>query len=165
MEKKKKQNPLKSPLARNILSALAVAVFGFILLNLTFLFDALYQGIIRRFIGLFIPLGPEMDMRWLPALFHGSFAVVIGIISWFVFRTKLKPIYKAIYMTVPAAVVLVTVGMFLYRWPALVYSVGGLLCLSTLYYFYRTKQPWIYYYAVVLVGVTLAVFTLAGGEI
>lgn len=159
------KNLLKNLLVKNILSAVAVAVFGFILLNFTFLFDALYQGVIRRFIGLFIPLGPEMNLYWFPPLMHGSFVVVIGIISWFIFKSKLRTLFKAIYMSVPVATVLVTVGIFLYRWPIISYSVGGLLCIGTLYYFYRAKQPWIYYYTVILWAVTLAIFTLTGGEI
>lgn len=152
-------------MAKNILSALAVAFFGYILLNLTFLLDFLYWSAIRGVIGFFIPLGPEMSNRWLPPLFHVSFVIVMGIISFFIFRSRLKVLYKAIYLVVPVAVVLVTVGMFLYQWPVISYSLGGLLCLATLYYFYRTKQPWLYYYAVILTGVTLAIFTLIGGEI
>ena len=156
---------LKNPLVKNILSAVAVAIFGFILLTLTFLFDFIFQSVIRALVSLFIPLNPDTDIFWLPLLFHGSFVVAIGLISWLVFRSKLKVLYKAIYMTVPVAVVLATVGIFLYSWPIVSYSVGSLLCISALYYFYRTKQPWLYYYAVVLVGLTLAIFTLLGGEI
>ena len=156
---------LKKPLVKNILSALAVAVFGYMLLIITFIFDTVYQGVIRGIVRLFIPLGPDMNIRWLPPLFHGSFVVVIGLISWLVFRSKLKVLYKAIYMVVPVAVVLVTVGIFLYRWPIISYSVGSLLCIGTLYYFYRTKQPRLYHYAVILMGITLAIFALTGGEI
>jgi hypothetical protein len=156
---------LEKPIVKNLLSALAIAVFGFILLNLTFLFDALYQGIIRGIIGIFIPLRPELELRWFPPLMHFSFVVIIGIVSWFIFKSRLKEIYKAIYMTVPVAVVLATVGMFLYRWQILSYSIGSLFCIGTLYYFYRTKQPWLYYYTVVLVGLTMGIFTLLGGEI
>jgi len=155
----------KNQIVKNILAALAVAFFGFILLNLTFLFDFLYQSAIRGLLGLFIPLNPDTNLIWLPLLFHGSFVVIIGIISWFVFRTKLRVLYKAIYMTVPVAVVLATVGIFLYRWQVISYSAGGLLCIGTLYYFYRTKQPWIYYYTLILVSLTLAIYTLTGGEI
>jgi len=156
---------LKNPVVKNILSALAVAVFGFILLNLTFLFDALFQGVIRGMFGLFIPLGPDTNLYWFPPLMHGLFVAVILLISWFVFRSKLGVLYKAIYMTVPVAVVLATVGIFLYQWPILGYSVGSLLCIGALYYLYRTKQPWLYYYAVVLVGLAMAIFSLVGGEI
>lgn len=156
---------LKKPLVKIVLSALAVAFFGFILLNLTFMFDALYQGVIRRIVRLFIPLGSDMSLYWFPPVMHGSFVVIIGLISWFVFRTKLRVLYKATYMTVPVATVLVTVGIFFYRWPVLPFLIGGLLCIGTLYYFYRTKQSWLYYYTVILVGLVLAIFTLLGGEI
>ena len=150
---------------KNILSVLGVTIFGYILLNVTFIFDTIYQGIIRGIIGLFTPLDPNMNLYWFPPVIHSSFVIIIGLISWFVFRSKLKVLYKAIYMTVPVAVVLVTVGIFLYQWPIISYSLGTLLCLGTLYYFYKTKQPWLYYYAVVLVGITLAIFTATGGEI
>jgi hypothetical protein len=156
---------MKNKWVREILSAIAVAVFGFILLNLTFIFDALYQGAIRGIIGLFMPLGPELQLYWFPPLMHISFVVVIGLISWLVFRSRLGVIYKAIYMTVPAAVVLVTTGMFLNHWPIAVYSLGGILTAGTLYFFYRTKQPWLYHYAVILVALAMAIFTLTGGEI
>ena len=156
---------LKNPLVKNILSAVAVTIFGFILLNLTFIFDAVYQGLLRRLVGLFIPLTPDTNLYWLPPLFHGSFVVVIGIISWFVFRSKLKVLYKAVYMTVPVAVVLATVGIFLYRWPTVAYSIGGLFTLSVLYYFYRTKQHWLYYYTVILVGFVMLIAGLLGVEI
>lgn len=155
----------KSKLAKNILSVLAVAVFGLILLNLTFIFDALYQGVIRGIVQLFIPLTPDTNIFWLPGLFHGSFVVVIGIISLFVFKSKLKVLYKAIYMTVPVAVVLATVGIFFYQWPIIPYLLGTLIVIGTLYYFYRTKQPWLYYYTVILVSLALAIFSLSGGEI
>jgi hypothetical protein len=155
----------ESRLARDVVSAVAVAVLGLVLLNLTFLFDFAYQEAIRALIGLFIPLGPNMPYRWLPPLLHGSFVVAIGGLSWLVFRARLGVVLKAAYMTVPAAVVLATVGMFLYPWQALSFSVGALLCAGTLYYFYKTRQPWLYYYSVVLVTLTLAIFTLLGGEI
>ena len=160
-----KNQIIKNQAIKNILSAVAVAVFGFILLGLTFIFDALYQGIIRGIVGIFIPLTPDTNIYWLPGLFHGSFVIVIGIISWFVFKSKLKVLYKAIYMTVPLAVVLATIGIFFYQWPVIPYSLGSLIVISLLYYFYKTKQPWIYYYTVILVSFTLAIFTLLGGEI
>ena len=156
---------LKNPMVKNILSTVAVAIFGFILLNLTFVFDFIFQSGIQGVVRLFIPLDPNMDLYWFPPLMHASFVVITGIISWLVFRSKLGVLYKAIYMTVPVAVVLATVGIFLYRWPIVSYSAGSLLCIGILYYFYRSKQPWLYYHTVVLVGLTLAIFTLSGGEI
>jgi hypothetical protein len=159
------KNLINNLTVKNVLSAVAVAIFGLILLNVAFIFDAVYQGSVRWVIAHFIDIGPDMRLYWFPPLMHLSFVVIIGVISWFVFRSKLGEIYKAIYLVVPVAVVLVTVGMFLFHWPIAGYSVGFLLCACTLYYFYRTKQPWLYYYSVILIGLALAIFTLMGGEI
>lgn len=157
----------KNPIVKNILSVLAVAGFGFVLLGLTFLFDFLFQSLIVGFIKLFIPVSvnPEMDYHWLPPMIQVLFMVVIGLISWFIFRSKLGVLYKAIYMTVPTAVALATIGIFLYRWPVVAFSMGGLFSVGVLYSFYRTKQPWIYYYTVILVATTLAIMTFVGVEI
>ena len=155
------------PLARNILPAIAVAGFGFILLNLAFIFDFLFQSAVLWFVRLFVRLSDD-DLNiigWIPPAMHLSFVIVIGLISWFVFRSKLRVLFKAIFMTVPTAVVLVTLGMFLYRWPLVSYSVGTLSSAAVLYCFYRTKQPWLYFYTVILISLTLFVFTLSGGEI
>lgn len=158
-------NIFRNKVFKKILSAIAVTFFGFILLNLTFLFDAFYQGIIRRIIGFFLALGPETNLYWFPPLMHGSFVVIIGLISWFVFKSKLKVLYKAIYMTVPVAVVLATIGIFFYRWPIIPYSVGGLFSFGILYYFYKTKKPWLYYYSVILVNLTLLIMGIMGVDI
>ena len=155
----------KNPMVKNILSALAVAGFGFILLNFTFIFDFLLHSLVAGLIKLFIPVNPEITYYWFPPVMHALFVVVIGLISWLIFRSKLGVLYKAIYMTVPSAVVFVTLGMFLYRWPVAAYSLGSLFGIGILYYFYRTKQPWLYYYTVILVGLALAIFSLLGGEI
>ena len=151
--------------AWNIFSVLAVAVFGFILLNLAFLFDALYQGIVRGIVGFFISLGPESRLYWFPPLMHLSFLVLIGIISWIVLRSRLWTLLKAIYLCVPVVAVLVTLGMFLYGLPFVLYPLGALFCFGILYYLYRTKKPWIYYFTVIFLSIVMAIFTLSGGEI
>ncbi len=156
---------VKNKHIKNILLAVAITFCGYVLLNLTFLFDFVYQSIIRGIVELFIPFDPNMQLYWYPIVMHGSFVVLIGIFSWVIFNSSLKDIYKATYLTVPTAVVLVTVGMFLYAWKILPYVVSSLLCISALYYFYRTKQSWMYYYAVIAVSVALAIFTATGGEI
>ena len=155
----------KNPIVKNILSAVAVAVFGFILLNLAFMFDFLVQSLVIGLIKLFTPVDLMTNFQWLPPAMHGLFVVIISIISWFVFRSKLGTLYKAIYMTVPLAVVFVTLGIFFYRWPIVSFSLGGLFGIGVLYYFYRTKQPWLYYYTVILVGFTMLLVGLLGVEI
>ncbi len=161
----KKRRLFKNQVSKNILSAVAVMAFGFILLNITFIFDALYQGLVRGIAGLFMPFNPESNMYWFPLLMHGSFVVIIGIISWFIFKSKLNVIYKAIYLTVPLAVVFVTIGMFLYRWPIASYSLGILFGAGVLYYLYRTKQPWIYYFTLIFISFLMLIVALLGIEI
>ncbi len=155
----------KKPWAKNILSALAVALFGFILLSLAFMLDFLFQMLMRHIIELFVTLGPESMTPWFSPLVHLSFAVLISVLSWFVFKSNLRTLFKAAFLVVPLATVLVTMGMFLYQWIAATFIIGGLIVAGVIYYLYRTKQHWLYYYATILISIMLAVFTLMGGEI
>jgi len=156
---------LKNPVVKNILSAIAVAGFGFILLNLAFLFDFLFQTLVDKIVKLFTSVDFNMTWNWFPSMKHAMFVVVIGLISWLIFRSKLGVLYKAIFMTVPLAVVYVTIGIFFYRWPMIVYSLGGLFSIGVLYYFYRTKKPWLYSYTLILVGLVILIANLLGVEI
>lgn len=129
------------------------------------MFDFLVQSLVIGLIKLFTPVNFETNFQWLPPAMHGLFVVIISIISWFVFRSKLNTLYKAIYLTVPLAVVFLTIGMFLGHWPIAAYSLGGLFGIGVLYYFYRTKQPWLYYYTVILIGITMLLVGPLGVEI
>ena len=162
----KKRGLIKNKIIKNILSALAVAVFGFILLNVAFLFDFLFQSLLLGFFGIFVPIDlTDSNFSGVPPIMHILFIGLIGLISWFVFKSKLKVIYKAVYMTVPLAVVFVTIGMFFYQWPIVGYLLGILFGISVLYYFYRTKQPWIYYYTLILISFIMLIVGLFGVEI
>ena len=158
---------IKNPVIKKIFQAVAVAGFGFILLNLTFLLDFLYQSSLDRLIRIFTPADINMDMgwRWFPPARHAVFMVIVILISRFVFRSKLGAIYKAIFMTVPLAVIFATIGILFYRFPPAVYLLGGLFGFGVLYYLYRTKQSWIYYYTLILIGVTMLCVVIFGVEI
>ena len=156
---------LKKPIAKNILSGLVVALFGFILLVLTFLFDFLFQTTVIKFIELFTQVDFEAGWQWFPPTMHGLFALIVGVISWFVFHSKLRVLYRAIFMPVPLVVVFATIGIFLYQWPIAVYSLGGLFFIGIFYFFYYTKQPWLYYYTLFLVGLAMLFIGLSGAEI
>ncbi|MGV8141825.1 MAG: hypothetical protein ACP5NW_05275 [Candidatus Woesearchaeota archaeon] len=157
----------KKPIIKNILWILAVTLGGFILWNITFLIDAFFQGVIRRFFRLLISLGPEtgIEYMWFPAMMHLSFLLLVCLISWPIFKSSIGTLYKAIYSTVPLATVFVTIGISLYQWPILVFLIGGLFGISISYYLYRKRPHWIYYYALIFTGLTLAIFTLLGGDI
>lgn len=152
---------LKNPIAKNILSAIAVAGFGYVLLTLLFILYAL----LAQFVLLFLPANFVMTSRWFMPTFHALFMTIIGAISWFIFRSNLGVLYKAIFMTAPLSVVFVTLGMFLGRWPVISYLLGVLFGVGVLYYLYRTKQPWLYYYTLILVGLVFAIMSILRVEI
>ena len=156
---------LKKPAVKNILSVLAVAFFGFILLNLAFMFDFLFQSLIIVILKLFIKGDMFAVYPWLPPVMHVLFVIVIGLISWLVFRSKLRVLFKATYMTVPLAVVFVTIGMSLYSWPVSSYLIGSLFAILVSYYFYRTKQPWLYYFTLILISLIMLIGAILGMEI
>jgi hypothetical protein len=150
---------------KDILSVAAVAGFGFVLLGLTFLCDFLFQSLVNSVLRLFTPFDSHMDWDWFPTARHAMFMVIVCLISRPILRSKLGMLYKAIYMTVPVAVILATIGIFLYRWPPVPYLVGGLFTAGVMLYLHRTKQPWLYYFSVIMVALCLMVFTVLGGEI
>ena len=153
----------RSCFIKNIVPAIVVAIAGFALLNITFLFYFLLE----QFFRLFRSDEPMFayQRQWILNTERFLFLVIVGLISWLVFRSKLNTLYKAVYMTVPLAVILVTTGMFFYNLPIILYSVSVLFSAVVLLYLYFTKKPWIYYYTLVLVVISLTVFTLLGGEI
>jgi len=156
---------IKNPIIKKILLAILMALAGYVLLNMTFLVDFLFQGSVRGIISIFLPPDTFEKLIFFPWAMHGMFAVIIVLLSWLVFRSKAKTFYKATYFFVPSAVVLVTVGIIFYRWPILSYVIGGLLTLGCLYYLYRTKRSWEYFYVVILISLTLFVSSLMGMQI
>lgn len=159
------QEILRNHHVRDIVSVAAVAGFGFVLLTLTFLCDSLFQSLVDAAMGLFTPDDSHRAWDWLPTAKHAMFVVMVCLISWPILRSKLGVLYKAIYMTVPVAVILATIGIFLHRWPPVPYLVGGLFTAGVLFYLYRTKQPWLYHCSVIMVALCLMMFTVLGGEI
>jgi hypothetical protein len=156
---------IKKPIIKNILFALAIIVFGFILLSTAFLLDALFQRLIDLILSIFIKGDLNMDLAWFPPLKHGLFAIVILIISWFMFKSKLKTIFKAIYMPVPLAAVFATIGIFFYQLPIIVYFLGILFFLIVLFYLYKSKKPWPYYFTLILVSIVMLLVMILGVEI
>ena len=156
---------MKNPVVKKILEAIAVTGGGFILLNITFILDFLFGSLIVGVVKLFMPVDLVTADNWLPPLMQILFVGLMGLFSWLVFRSRLGVMIKAIYMPVPVALGLVILGILFYRWPVVAYTLGGGLCLGVMYGFYKTKQPWLYYYALILTSLTLVIFSLLGGEI
>lgn len=156
---------LRNPKVRNVLYALAVAAIGFVLLHVAFILDWLFQSFLDVCLRPFVSANVNRDWPWYPPLKHGLFLLLLASVSWLVFRSRLGTLYKAAYLTVPTAAALVTVGMALYRTPAVSFVIGLVLTLGVLFRFYRTRQPWLYHYAVVLVALALLIGGLLGMDI
>lgn len=152
---------------QKILSVLAISLVGFILLNLTFLAAFYFSNLLDGIMGLFGLTGETLnrDMYWYPPLRHFLFAVVVVVASLLIYKLKISDLIKAIYTPVPVATIMVTFGIFFYTIPALVYVMGGLFFLGALYYIYQTKQPWVYYYALISTTMLLLYGMLTGVEI
>ncbi|HII71222.1 TPA: hypothetical protein HA265_00525 [Candidatus Woesearchaeota archaeon] len=155
----------KEDAKKKIFSALAVAFFGFILLNITFFLLFLYHKLIDSITQASIQPDMNMAFDWYPLAKYLGFLIIIGTMTYKVFRSKLKTIYKAIYLTVPLAVMYATTGMYLHRWPVAVYTIGTISTAGILYWFYRTKQPWIYHYTLILMATVMFLITVLGVEI
>jgi hypothetical protein len=156
---------LKNKTVKTVLQILAVPILGFILLNIAFIFDSLFQRAIMALVGIFLPGDVFMGYHWVPPMLHFSFMLVILIISWFIFRSKMSVLLKAVYMVVPLATVFATIGILFYSLPVVVLTLGALFFLGVLYYLYKTKQPWLYYYALAFIGVLMLLVAITGVEI
>ena len=151
-----------SKLTKYIGQALVIAAIGFVLLNVTFMFFAALILGTNWVISLFTPQARE----GIPSPIAGIIPLALIIyFSWLIYRSKLNTIVKATYTTIPTAVGLVIIGISLYRWPIASFSVGSIACCAALYYLSTTKQPWQYYFSIILVGIALLLMALLGVEI
>ena len=152
---------IKSPNLRKALSALAILVSIPILFTLLFLFYAL----IFNFYDMLIPLNPNVGPNPYFILRPITLFVILAVLSWFIFRSKIATLYKAIYTTVPVGTVLAFVAIVFYSQPVLIYSLGALFALSVLSYLFFTKKPWPYYFSVISVSIALLMVNILGVEV
>lgn len=147
---------IKNIYIKNVLSAIAVTVIGAILLNLTFILDWGFQSLIH----LFFLRDYYHEVQWLQSIKHILFVGIILMLSWFVLKSRLNRIFKAAYFMVPFAVILVTVGMFSFRWQILSYSISILIYGEVILYLYHMKKNWLYYYSVTLIAALLLIMNI-----
>ena len=144
---------------------MAVAGFGMLMLNFAFLAYYFFHQAVLAAVGIFGPPSALERNRWFPPLVYFAYLAIIGAVSWLIFKSKSRTLYKAICLPVPAAAVSATIGMFFYARPVAVYALNAFFYAGILHYFSRAKKPWIYYYAVILVGLVLMFLLLTGGDI
>lgn len=146
---------------KRVLIAVLIPVIGFVLLNLTFLLYALYAN-------LFFKLSPpqyDSPLKWVPVLRSFLFIIIIAVLTALILKSKLNEIIKAVYLEVPAAICLVTEGMYLYRWPVLSGIVGALIYAAFIFIIYKKKKPWFYYYSASFVAAVCLIILITGTDI
>lgn len=150
---------------KNILDALLVAVLGFLMLNLTFVVYAGAYNLASRVMRLAGGEGPGFAEVGPPQILRIALALLIILLSWLVLRSKLNVILKAAFLMVPVATALVTLGIYFYETPVLVYLSGGLVCAGVLLWLIRKKWHWLYMYSVMLVAAALTLMGILGVDI
>jgi hypothetical protein len=144
------------PWQQNVLSAIVIIVAGYILFNLAFLLAALVIN------GITLLTGGSFEQAPKPYA-TGVYLLLIAVISWLVFRSKLSHLVKATYMTMPLMVALVYTGILLYQQPMWVpIGVGAVIVGAVLFFIYRRKLPWLYYFATLYVA-AMGLFIVLGG--
>ncbi len=157
---------LENKIIRGILEMVAVVIGGIILLNLTFLLDYVFQNILLLILKSFFDVESlYKNAFWFPSLMHVLFVFLMGVITYYIFKSKWKTLFKAIYLSVPTAVTLVSLGIFLYQKPIVVLTLSVGLVLLVLFFFYKKKLPWIYFVSIIWISITLLVMNILGKDI
>jgi hypothetical protein len=152
---------MKKTWVKTVLSVLVIAIGGFILFNIGFLFNyAVSLGY-----DWFLNVLKTNKGEWVPAVGHLVFLLILLGISVPILLSPLPTLAKATYLTLPVAYLLLSVGIFLYTWPILVYIVGGLLITIILFYLWLKKKSWLYFYATLLTAAAMLLMVLTGTEI
>ena len=146
---------------KKVLPPLSIVVSIPILLTLLFLFYALIFNFYDKIIPWSQDAGPNSYFILRPI----TLFVILAVISWFIFRSKIATLYKAIYTIVPVATVLAFIAIYFNGRPVLIYSLGALFSLGVLAYLFLTKKSWLYYFSVIIISITLLAVGLLGVDI
>lgn len=126
---------------KNILSILVIAGVGFVLFNVAFLLAAFVFNASTKIMGLPQDAAP-------PVAGKAAYLIIILIISWLVFISKLNNLVKATYLTMPLMVVLVMLGISTYQQPMwLTAGIGAVIVGAVVFYIYYKRLSWLYYFA------------------
>lgn len=148
---------------KNILSAVVIAVGGFVLFNLAFILLAVTMQVFRMATRSF---GGNNDFAINPMLLRYVFAIILLLVSWLILRSKLGTLVKATYLTMPLMVLLILEGILLYEQPKWVpVCVGAVIVGAVIFYLYKRKLTWQYYFAAIYTGALALYVMLAGVDI
>lgn len=144
---------------KDLLSMLVIAGGGFILFNLAFMLAAIVINGTSRLID----SSPEAP----PSIVGlGIYLILIVLLSWFVFRSKLNDLAKATFLTVPLMVVLMMVGVqFNLQSKWMIAAIGVVIVGAVLLFLLKKKLSWLYYFATLYVTLLALYVMFSGMEI
>ncbi|MBP7110014.1 MAG: hypothetical protein KBB09_00385 [Firmicutes bacterium] len=151
--------------ASKLLSAVLVAVLGFVLLNLAFLVYAAFQDAIYTLIYGAGKWETQELVRFDPIYLGWAFLAIMAGAFWLVYRSRLHVVFKAAFLMVPFATLLVLVGMKFYLVPLTAYAIGAVAGAILLLLLYRRKEHWLYAFSALLVMAALLIMGLLGVDI
>lgn len=144
------------PWLKNILSAVIIVVVGFVLFFVAFLLTALVSSVTEKLFG------PEGR----PYLSKLVMLFIVLLISFFVFRSRFNDLVKASFLTMPLMVVLVLLGILMYPLPQWqLFGAGALIVGGLVFFLYKKKLSWLYFFATFYVTVLVVIILLTGMEI
>jgi hypothetical protein len=148
---------------KNVLSMLLIALMGFVLFFAAFMLAFFVSSVCDKIIMLFAD--KAVNPRAIHFSWHYIYLILVLLLSWFVFRTGLNDLAKAAFSTLPLAVILAETGVQFYRLPVLVYVSGAVIIGAILFYLYKKKLSWMYYFAVLYVTAVMLFVMLSGMDI
>lgn len=149
---------------KNIFSMLTIVVIGFILFNVAFILAWVVSRVCSMAFMLFVnPVDGNLGM--IHSLWHYVYLIFIILLSWGFLRLHLNDLVKATFLTLPLVIVLAEVGVQFYKLPVLVYVINALIIATVLFYLYKTKRSWLYYFATLYVAVVMLYVMLSGMQI
>lgn len=149
---------------KNVLSALAIMIGGFVLFNVAFMMAALVNKTTFFLLSLLIRETDSGFEQWF-FLWHIFFLVIVLVLSFLILRLPVHDLIKAIYFTMPLAVVITEISVQLYPMQVLVYAVNALVIAGVLAFLILKKKSWLYFYATGFVAVVMLVVGILGIDI
>lgn len=167
-QRDRKQEGGKGIWKEYVLPAVVIPVGGFVLFNLGFLLDALFQLGAGSLLGLLLGEGWQELTPGLSISLNVVFAgLVLAAYALAARSPRIPTLVKAVFATLPAVFLLATVGLGFFslsgKWGGL--GAGALLAAAAVGVLVWKKKSWMYSYAVLFSGVCLALTVLLGIDI
>lgn len=156
---------LRGQVFADAVSAVIVAVTGFVFLNLAFIAFAGFYNLASMAMRSFSGRETVDFERFDPSILGWVFLLLVTVVFWLVYKSKLHVVIKASFLMVPFATSLVLIGIAFYGKPSMAYVVSGLASAALLLLLYRRKENWLYFFSTALVIVMMLIMNLTGTEI